>query len=270
VSDELASIAVQTCGERLVLVTGLGATETAPMAVCRPWASELTSAIGLPVPGVEARLARSGDKLELRVRGPNVTPGYWRQEALTRAAFDDDGFYCMGDAVRLADARDISKGLLFDGRIKEDFKLSTGTWVSVGPLRARIIGHFAPFVRDAVITGHDCDEIGMLAVPDLDACRGLCPDLPADAPAADVIGHDAVRHRIRELLASFASGASGSTTRLRRAILLLDQPSLDAGEITDKGSLNQRAILTRREALVREMYAPAPSPVVIHLVESCE
>ena len=158
VADELQQIAVEACGERLVLVTGLGATETAPMAVCRPWADELSSAVGLPVPGVVAKLAPSGDKLELRVRGPNVMPGYWRQEALTRDAFDEEGFYCMGDAVRPADIRDFSRGLVFDGRIKEDFKLSTGTWVSVGPLRARILAHFAPYARDVVIAGHDRDH----------------------------------------------------------------------------------------------------------------
>jgi feruloyl-CoA synthase len=263
VADALQSIAVEVCGEQLVLITGLGATETAPMAVCRPWPSEQASAIGLPVPGVEARLAPSAGKLELRVRGPNVTPGYWRQDDLTRAAFDEEGFYCMGDAVCLADTRAISKGLLFDGRIKEDFKLSTGTWVSVGPLRARVIEHFAPYVRDAVIAGHDRDEIGMLAVPDLDACRTLCVDLPYGAPAADVVAHAGVRARIRELLRAFAGEATGSATRLQRVILLHEPPSLDAGELTDKGSLNQRAILDRRRALIDDLYAEVPPGHVI-------
>ncbi len=214
VADELQRIAIETCGERLVLVTGLGSTETAPMAICRPWASELSPAIGLPVPGVEAKLVpvgrpghgprpasparpsasdEPGAKLEIRVRGPNVTPGYWRQEALTRDAFDEEGFYCMGDAARLVDPQDLAKGLVFDGRIKEDFKLSTGTWVSVGPLRARILTHFAPYVRDAVIAGHDRDEVGMLVVPDVDACRTLCSGLAASAPASAVVGHAGVR-----------------------------------------------------------------------------
>ena len=192
VADELQEIAVETCGERLVLVTGLGSTETAPMAICRPWASELSSAIGLPVPGVDVKLVRCAGlgedaKLEIRVRGPNVTPGYWRQDALTREAFDDEGYYCMGDAARPVDRGDLSRGLVFDGRIKEDFKLSTGTWVSVGPLRARVITHFAPYVRDAVIAGHDRDEVGVLIVPDVEACRTLCPDLPAAATASAVV-----------------------------------------------------------------------------------
>ncbi len=263
VADELQEIAVENCGERLVLVTGLGSTETAPMAICRPWASELTSAIGLPVPGVEAKLVPWGAKLEIRVRGPNVTPGYWRQDALTREAFDDEGFYCMGDAARPVDPRDLSKGLVFDGRIKEDFKLSTGTWVSVGPLRAKILAHFAPYVRDAVIAGHDRDEVGMLVVPDVDACRTLCPDLPPSAPASAVIAHSGVRCCLRARLATFAAVATGSATRLGRAIVLEEPPSLDAGEVTDKGSLNQRAILDRRHALVDDLYADQSPPYVI-------
>ncbi len=263
VADELQEIALETCGERLVLVTGLGSTETAPMAICRPWASELSSAIGLPVPGVEAKLVPWGAKLEIRVRGPNVTPGYWRQDALTREAFDDERFYRMGDAARPVDPRDLSKGLVFDGRIKEDFKLSTGTWVSVGPLRAKILTHFAPYVRDAVIAGHDRDEVAMLVVPDVDACRTLCPDLPASAPASAVIGHSGVRMCLRTLLVTFAAGATGSATRLGRAIMLEEPPSLDAGEVTDKGSLNQRAILDRRRSLVDDLYADQPPPHVI-------
>ncbi len=268
VADELQEIAVETCGERVILVTGLGSTETAPMAICRPWASELSSAIGLPVPGVEVKLVPVGVKLEIRVRGPNVTPGYWRQDDLTRVAFDEEGFYRMGDAARPVELRDLSKGLVFDGRIKEDFKLSTGTWVSVGPLRARVITHFAPYVRDAVIAGHDRDEVGMLAVPDVDACRALCPDLPSSAPASAVLGHAGVRGRLGALLATFAAGGTGSATRLVRAILLEDPPSLDAGEVTDKGSLNQRAILDRRRSLVDDLYAQAPPAHVITSLQS--
>ncbi len=199
------------------------------------------------------------------MRGPNVTPGYWRQDALTREAFDDEGFYCMGDAARPVDPRDLSKGLVFDGRIKEDFKLSTGTWVSVGPLRARILTHFAPYVRDAVIAGHDRDEVCMLVVPDLEACRKLCPDLAPSASASAVIGHSGVRSCFRALLASFAAGGTGSATRLSRAIVLEEPPSLDAGEVTDKGSLNQRAILDRRRPLVDDLYADPPPPHVIRL-----
>ena len=262
VADELARIAVDTCGERLTLVTGLGSTETAPMAICRPWESDLASHIGLPVPGVDVKLVPCGDKYEVRVKGANVTPGYWRAPELTAAAFDEDGYYRMGDAVRFARPDDPRQGLVFDGRLGEDFKLSTGTWVGVGALRARIVAHFAPYVRDAVITGHDRDAVGMLAVPDQDACRGLCPDL-GEAPFADVAAHPAVRAAVAERLCSFAERATGSATRIERAILLVEPLSLDCQEITDKGSINQRAVLARRADLVEQLYAEHPGAHVI-------
>jgi len=297
VADELARIAFEICGERVLLVTGLGSTETAPMAICRPWESDLASAIGLPVPGVEVKLVPAGEserarrvshangaghgapaservggaggakppgeeRFHVRVTGPNVTPGYWRDAAITAAAFDEDGFYCMGDAVRLADADDLAQGFLFDGRLGEDFKLSTGTWVSVGPLRARVVAHFAPYVRDAVITGHGRAAVGMLAVPDPDACRRLCPDL-ADAPLATVAAHPAVRAALVDRLTAFAASATGSATRIERAILLVEPLSLDRQEVTDKGSINQRAVLARRAHLVDELYADAPGAHVL-------
>jgi feruloyl-CoA synthase len=276
VADELARIAIDTCGERPLLVTGLGSTETAPMAICRPWESDLASAIGLPVPGVEVKLVpvdlseraqptggrERAQRMEVRIKGPNVTPGYWREPGQTSAAFDDEGYYRMGDSVRLADAGDMSKGFLFDGRLGEDFKLSTGTWVGVGALRTRIIAHFAPYVRDAVITGHGRCSVGMLAIPDVDACRRLCPEL-VQAPMKDVAAHPAVRAAIAERLESFAAAATGSATRLDRAILLVDPLSLDDQEVTDKGSINQRAVLARRAYLVDDLYAEAPRAHVI-------
>ena len=261
--DDLREVSLQACGEELLIMTGFGATETAPFALTTGPDGAFAGMVGFPAPGLEVKLAPVGEKLEARVRGPNITPGYWRDETLTAAAFDDDGFYRLGDAMRFVDPQDPAQGLVFDGRLAEDFKLSTGTWVSVGPLRARIVHHFAPFVRDAVITGENRDEIGMLAVPDVDACRELCSDLPAAAPAADVLRHDAVRARVRALLAAFAQDATGSTSRLTRAILLEEPPSLDAGEMTDKGSLNQRAVLERRRALVDAMYSTTPAPNVI-------
>jgi feruloyl-CoA synthase len=265
VADELTRLALETCGERLTLVTGLGATETAPMAICRPWDSDLASHIGLPVPGVEIKLVPLSDRrYEVRVAGPSVTPGYWRNPDVTAAAFDEEGFYRMGDAARFADPAEPARGLLFDGRIGEDFKLSTGTWVGVGVLRARLIAHFAPYLRDAVITGHDRDAVGMLAVPDAEACRRLCPEL-GDAPLEDVAAHPAVRAAIAARLATFARGATGSATRVDRAILLVEPLSLDHQEVTDKGSLNQRAVLARRARLVDALYADTPAPHVIRL-----
>jgi len=249
-------------------VTGLGATETAPLAICRTWDSPLSIAIGLPVPEVEMKLVPQGDKLEARVKGPNVTPGYWRQDELTRQAFDDEGYYGFGDCVRFIDPDDISAGFAFDGRLAEDFKLSTGTWVNVGPLRARIIAHFTPCIRDVVITGHDRNAVGMLGVPDVEACRALCPHLPASAGAPAVLRDPRVHAWVADRLTSFAVANSGSSKQVERAMLLEEPPLLDALEVTDKGSLNQRAILKRRAALVDELYdvglyAEAPSPRVI-------
>jgi len=262
VADELARIAVETCGERLTLVTGLDSTETAPMAICRPWESDRASNIGLPVPGVEVKLVPEGERYEVRVKGPNITPGYWRDPARTAEAFDEEGYYGMGDGVRFAVPGDPAQGLLFDGRIGEDFKLSTGTWVGVGALRAQIMAQFAPFVRDAVITGHDRDSVGMLAVPDEDACRRLCPELNG-APFTEVAAHPAVRACIGERLAAFAERATGSATRVDRAILLAEPLSLDRQEVTDKGSMNQRAVLAHRASLVDELYAVSPGARVI-------
>ena len=260
--DELQSIAAETCGERITMVTGLGATETAPMAINATWLAERPGMIGIPVPGVDIKLVPNGRKLEVRVRGPNVTPGYWRQPELTRAAFDDDGFYRMGDAVRFVDPQDIDKGFVFDGRIGEDFKLATGTWVSVGPLRVAAISALAPLARDVVVTGHDRDDVGLLIVPDASACAALA-GLPADAALADVAASAALQREIARRLKRFEAGATGSANRVVRAMLLAEPPSLDANEITDKGSLNQRAIIERRAALVDELYAAAPSPRVI-------
>jgi len=261
--DAMDELAVQACGERILWVTGLGATETAPSVTFTRGDGVRSGMIGLPVPGVEVKLVPDGDKVEMRVRGPSVTPGYWRQPDLTRAAFDDEGFYRLGDAVAWVDERDPRKGLVFDGRVAEDFKLATGTWVSVGPLRARFIAAAAPFVQDVVIAGLNRDWIGALVFPRLDECRALAPELAASAPAAAVLAHPAVRGKFQALLDAFAREATGSSTRIARAILLDAPPSIDASEVTDKGSINQRAVLKSRAALVEALYAEVPAPRVI-------
>lgn len=263
--NEYRELAVETCGERVVMVTGLGATETAPMAIQTTWETDRAGVIGIPIPGVEAKLVPHDNKLEVRVRGPNITPGYWRQPELTEKAFDEDGFYKFGDAVRFVDSADVKKGFLFDGRFSEDFKLATGTWVSVGPLRARIMGYFAPFVRDAVITGHDRDEIGMMIFADIAACGSLCPGVAGGAASSEILRHHAVRERFQALLTGFAAESTGSSNRVSRAILLEEPPSLDAREMTDKGSLNQRAVLDHRAALVEEMYSARPSQFIFRI-----
>jgi len=263
--DAYRELGLETCGERIIMVTGLGSTETSPMAIQTTWETGRAGVIGIPIPGVEAKLVPQGDKLEARVRGPNITPGYWRQPELNEKAFDEEGFYKFGDAVRFVDPADVNKGFLFDGRLTEDFKLGTGTWVSVGPLRVKILNHFAPFVRDAVITGHDREEVGMLIVADHEACCALCEELSAGAAPNEVFGHAAVRARFQVLLDSFSLQSTGSSNRVTRAILLEEPPSLDAGEITDKGSLNQRTILERRAALVEELYSSAESSRVLRI-----
>jgi feruloyl-CoA synthase len=252
VFDEMQELAQATCGEGILFLTGLGATETAPMALARMWQSKDSTNMGVPVPGVELKLVPNEGKLETRVKGPNITPGYWRQPELTAKAFDDEGYYCLGDAVKFEDPDDPREGLLFDGRIAEDFKLATGTWVSVGPLRARFLAHFAPYTRDVVIAGGDRDDIRVLVFPDVDACRQLAPDL-GSAGGADIVNDARVRAEFQGRLTTFAATATGSSNRVVAAILIADLPSLDAGEITDKGSINQRAVLRRREAAVADL-----------------
>ena len=176
VFDEMQELALATCGERIMFLTGLGSTETAPMAIARMWQSKDSTNMGVPVPGVELKLVASDGKLEARLRGPNITPGYWRQGELTAQAFDEEGFYKLGDALKFEDPADPREGLLFDGRIAEDFKLATGTWVNVGPLRARLLAQLEPYARDVVIAGGDRDEIGALIFPNVDACRSLAAD----------------------------------------------------------------------------------------------
>jgi feruloyl-CoA synthase len=261
--DALHRVAEETLGERIVMITGLGMTETAPFAICANWQAGRSGGIGHPAPGTELRLAPVGDKLEARYKGPNVTPGFWRQAALTRQSFDEDGFYRSGDAVRFLDPADPQQGLAFDGRIAEDFKIDSGTWVSVGPLRAQIIAAGAPYVQDVVIAGHDRREVTALVIPHLDSCRKLCADLPAAAPLAQIAAHPAVRAVVQRVLDSLGRASTGAANRVARAILLDEPPSIDRGEITDKGSINQRAALAHRAGLVEALYAEPPGPRVI-------
>ncbi len=263
VRDGLEQLAVKTTGKRVIFLSSLGSTETAPLAVACCWESEHAGNIGLPAPGVELKLVPREGKLEARLKGANITPGYWRAPALTAAAFDDEGFYKIGDALKFEDASDPAKGLLFDGRLAEDFKLATGTWVSVGPLRAAIIAHCAPLVRDVVLAGADRDEATALVFPDLDACRKLAPDVAADTPAAALLADPRVRGAFARLLDSFTAAGTGTSSRITRAVLLAEPPSLDIGEMTDKGSINQRAVLAHRAALVEELYANPPPPHVL-------
>ena len=257
VFDDMQELALASCGERIMFLTGLGATESAPMAIARMWQSKDSINMGVPVPGVELKLVPAEGKLEARLRGPSIMPGYWRQDELTAQAFDGEGFYKLGDALEFEDPADPAQGLLFDGRIAEDFKLATGTWVNVGPLRARLLAQLEPYARDVVIAGADRNEIGALIFPNLDACRTLAPN------ALDLTEDADVRNVFRARLIAFAATATGSSNRVCRAILLHEPPSLDAGEMTDKGSINQRAVLMRRADLVATLYAAEPPPHVL-------
>jgi feruloyl-CoA synthase len=263
VFDEMKELAVQTCGERILFLTGFGSTETAPCALVRTWETAMAANMGVPVDGLELKLVPSEGKLEARVKGPNITPGYWRQPELTAAAFDEDGFYRLGDTFKFADPHDPAQGLLFDGRLAEDFKLATGTWVNIGELRVQVIMHLAPFVQDVVISGPNRNTIGIMIFPNINACRRLATHLPADAPPFEVLHDPRVRGEIHFLLGTLAKQSTGSSNRICRAIFLAEEPSIDLGEVTDKGSINQRAVLRHRAALVEELHANPPSSRVI-------
>jgi feruloyl-CoA synthase len=255
--EQLRELAIDACGEELLIVTGFGATETAPFALSTGGVDGMAGMIGLPAPGMELKLAPVDTKKEGRVRGPNITPGYWGDEALTRAAFDEEGFYRLGDAMDFVDPSDPQKGLVFDGRLAEDFKLSTGTWVSVGPLRSKILMQAAGYAQDVVIAGPDRDFVTALVFPNLAHCRELTK-LDASASAAAVLAHPAVRARFQSVFDELARQSTGSSTFVARATVLDTPPSLDAREITDKGSLNQKSILRNRAAQVEELYATSP------------
>ncbi|MDQ2927323.1 MAG: feruloyl-CoA synthase [Pseudomonadota bacterium] len=260
--DKLDRLAEQECGHRIKMLTGLGMTETAPFAICANAYDVKSGHIGLPAPGLEMKLQPCGDKMEVRYRGPNVTPGYWRAPEQTAECFDAEGFYCSGDAAKPMDAAAPERGFMFDGRIAEDFKLSTGTFVSVGPLRAQIIAVGDPLVQDVVIAGINRSEIGILLFLRLDACRDYT-GLAANVPAHIVLGHEHLRAFLQRLIDTLHSRGTGSATRVARALVLAEPPSIDRGEITDKGSINQRVVLTHRDADVVRMYIGRDRDVIV-------
>ncbi|MBR1134081.1 feruloyl-CoA synthase [Bradyrhizobium iriomotense] len=249
--DALEQLSVETVGRALPMVSAWGSTETSPLAADCHFLAERSGNIGVPIPGTELKLVRSGDKLEVRVRGPNVTPGYWKAPELTKQAFDEEGFYLIGDAVKLADSARPERGLFFDGRVAEDFKLNSGTWVSVGTLRVAGIAALAPLAQDIVVSGHGGDEVRFLVFPNIAACRAHA-GLPETAAVGDVLAHAEVRSAIAQGLAKLKQQSANSSGHATRALLLAEPPSVDGGEITDKGYINQRAVLTRRaEAVAR-------------------
>jgi feruloyl-CoA synthase len=262
--DRMQALAVRATGERIVFYTGWGSTETAPTSTGTYWDTERVGLIGLPFPGVELKLIPAGPKYEIRVRGINVTPGYHSQPDLTKAAFDDEGFYKIGDAATFVDDSDPVQGLIFAGRVVEDFKLMTGTFVQVGPLRTDAIAAATPVVHDALVAGQDRPFVGLLAWPNLHACRQLMND--PEASFDEAVKHPAVLAGLRRGLDAHNAACGGaSSTRIARVMLMAEPPSIDGNELTDKGYINQRAGLERRADLVERLYADPPGEDVLVL-----
>ncbi|MEH2592617.1 AMP-binding protein [Bradyrhizobium sp. AZCC 1721] len=261
--DRMQALAVKTTGERIVFYTGWGSTETAPTSTGTYWDTERVGLIGLPFPGVELKMVPCGSKYELRLRGINVTPGYFGQPELTKKMFDEEGFYCIGDAGVFVDEKDPLQGIIFAGRVVEDFKLTTGTFVHVGSLRTDAIAAATPVVHDALVTGQDRPFIGLLAWPNLHACRQIVGS--PDATFEQVVKHPQVIACLKRGLEAHNASATGSSMRIARAMLMAEPPSIDGNELTDKGYINQRAGLERRAALVEKLYADQPGEDVIVL-----
>ncbi|MDF0729502.1 feruloyl-CoA synthase [Pseudomonas entomophila] len=260
--DRLDAVAEAHCGERIRMMAGLGMTEASPSCTFTTGPLSMAGYVGLPAPGCEIKLVPTAGKLEARFRGPHIMSGYWRAPQLSAEAFDDEGYYRSGDALRFADPHQPQLGLMFDGRIAEDFKLSTGVFVSVGPLRTRVILQGAPYVQDVVVTGPDRQRIGLLVFPNLPACRALA-GLGANASIEQVLAAEPVRRRFELLLEDLNREATGLASHIAWACLMSEAPSLDAGEITDKGSLNQSAVLSRRAALIDSLYADPAAHCVV-------
>jgi len=262
--DRMQTLAVRATGERIVFYTGWGSTETGPTSTGTYWNTERVGLIGLPFPGVELKMVPTGGKYELRLRGVNVTPGYFRQPELTKAAFDEEGFYRIGDAGVFVDPDDPVQGIIFAGRVVEDFKLTTGTFVHVGSLRTDAIAAATPVIQDALVTGQDRCAIGLLAWPNLHACRQMLGN--SDASFEDVVKHPAVIACLKQgIEAHNRACGEASSRRIARAMLLVEPPSIDGHELTDKGYINQRAGLERRAHLVERLYADPPADDVIVL-----
>ncbi len=258
--ERFQALAIAATGNRIPMTTMYGATETQGVTVVH-WITERVGLVGLPLPGITLKLVPNGTKLEVRVKGPTVTPGYHKRPDLTKAAFDDEGFYSLGDAAKFIDDADPSQGLVFDGRVTEDFKLDSGTWVSAGTLRAAAVAAASPLIFDCVVCGQDKPYVGLLAWPVAAAAKEICG---TSDPAA-VVNDPAIRAFVQEKFAAFNKAQTGSSSRIRRVILMAEPPSVDGHEITDKGYVNQRATMDRRKALVDKLFVTTPEPEVIEI-----
>jgi feruloyl-CoA synthase len=259
----LDAVAVKHTGQRVLIVSGLGSTEVGPVPATTSWDPRREPMVGLPVPGVDVKIVPVGDKLELRMRGDCVTPGYWNDAVQTAAAFDDEGYFCLGDAVTLVDPAHPERGMRFDGRIAENFKLSSGTWVHSGALRATAVAAFSPLAQDVVVAGSGEPFVGALVFPDIAACRALDPQLPANADASTVLASPAVRSGFQQKLDELAAAGTGSANRIVRALLMTEPATLDNGEMTAKASISAAVVLRRRAAELAMLFTPeAPAPVL--------
>jgi feruloyl-CoA synthase len=268
--ERLEALSLRARGRRVVMASGWGCTESAPMATLVHFPINRAGIIGLPPPGIELKLVPVDGKTEIRIRGPNVTPGYWKDAEMTRRAFDEEGFLRMGDAARLADPNDPAKGLVFDGRLTENFKLMSGCWVNVGELRWAIVEACRPIVQDVVIAGHDRNELGILIFPNLQGCRSLCAELTELPDVETLVEHPRICSCLVERLRAHNRRHPGSSTAISRALFLTKPADCDALEINDKGYLNQRAVLDHRAVLVERLYATCPGHDVIVVVEGSE
>lgn len=252
--DELDKLAVKTIGKRVLISSGYGMTEASPSAMFNTRYGSFSGMLGVPVPGLEIKLVPTGDKLEARFKGDNMTPGYWRDTKATAAAFDEEGFYKTNDSLRFADTKDPNEGMLFDGRITEDFKLNSGTWVSVGVLRSKLISAGNGLIKDAVITGQDRAYLGAIIFPDLRFCAKLC-GLDKNAQLKKLVTSELVLGKLQEVLNTMSIQSTGSSTKIQRAMFADFELSIEKGEGTDKGSINQRAILSHRKSAVDRLYS---------------
>ena len=255
-------LAVETTGKKIMMAAGFGCTEACPATLCASEPGGFAGLLGVPLPGLELKLVPSGEKLEARYRGKNIFPAYWRQPELTAMAFDEEGFYCSGDSLRFVDAADANKGMIFDGRMAEDFKLNTGSWVRVGILRAQMIAAGHGLIQDVVITGHDGEFIGAIVFPSKDYCK-IFTGIGNNASLDDLINHAGVRRNLQDVLDELASKSTGSATMIKRAIVADFGLSIDKGEITDKGSINQRMIIQNHPEVLERLYAAGADQSVL-------
>ncbi|CAB3697616.1 AMP-binding protein [Paraburkholderia rhynchosiae] len=256
----LDELAVKTIGQRVLIMSGLGGTEAGPTPMSAAWDPRRQAIAGLPVPGVKVKVVPVGEKLEIRYAGDCVTPGYWKDPERTRASFDEEGYFCSGDAGAFIDPERRELGLRFDGRLAENFKLSSGTWVNVAELRLAALNAFSPYARDVVIAGHDQGFLAALVFPDLQACRALCGDLLESTPDAEqILASAGVREHFQRGLDLLATRSGGSSSRIERIVLESAQPTLDNGELSAKGAISQANVLARRRDVVAELYEAVPT-----------